>query len=154
MKRIAPKGSSAAFVLQALLYDSDECLIWPFRLSAKGYGLAVLNGVQKPASRWVCQLAHGMPAPDRNEAAHSCGKPSCVNPRHLRWATAVENQSDRVAHGTDNRGSRNGKTKLTDDDIRAIRSAAPNLPALSKAYRVSRGCISKIRSRQRWGHVQ
>jgi hypothetical protein len=153
-KRIAAKGSSEAFLREHIGFSGTECLLWPFRKRRTGYGLAVVNGVQKPASRWMCTLAHGQPPSPKHEAAHSCGTPSCVNPHHLRWATPVENQADRFLHGTDNRGSKNGKTHLSDDDIRAIRAAPPDLNSLVKRFGVSKGCVSKIRSGSRWAHVQ
>lgn len=115
--------------------------------------MAVVGGVQKRAHRWMCILAHGNPAIGM-EAAHSCGISQCVNPKHLRWATPAENSADKNLHGTDNRGERNGKTKLTAADIAAIRNAPPGLRALMDKYGISKGCVSKIRSGQRWGHVE
>lgn len=154
MKKIADKRSSEAFLRANVGFGSDECLDWPYRLVPAGYGLAVIGGIQKRASRWMCILAHGEPPFSGAHAAHSCGRPCCVNPRHLRWATAKENSADKEAHGTQVRGERSGKTHLTKSDILAIRSAPPDLIALMKKYRVSKGCISKIRSGARWSHIQ
>lgn len=150
MKKIAPKGSSEAFLRTHVSHDGEECLLWPYRTVSTGYGLAVIGGVQKRASRWMCILAHGEPPSCDHEAAHSCGVSRCVNPRHLRWATPQQNSADKVVHGTDNSGERNGKTRLTQADIAAIRAAPPHLKPLMERYGVSKGCISKIRSGQRW----
>jgi HNH endonuclease len=152
--KIAPKNSSERFLREHIAYDSDDCLLWPYCCNERGYGLAVVDGVQSLASRWMCQLAHGDPPSAEHEAAHSCGNPPCVNQKHLRWATPIENQADREIHGTTNKGERNGKTHLSAGDIRAIRAAAPDLKTLMARYSVSKGCISKIRSGQRWSHVQ
>lgn len=154
MKKIADKGSSESFLRAHVDHDGKDCLLWPFRARRTGYGLAVIGGIQKTASRWMCILAHGEPALPNLEAAHSCGNPACVNPKHLRWATPKENCSDKLAHGTENRGEQNGKTHLTEDDIRAIRAAPPDLVALMNRYGVSKGCISKIRNGQRWWYVR
>src|SRR3546814_17546473 len=51
-------------------------------LSDRGYGLAVIDGKQRAASLCMCVLAHGEPVGDRDQAAHKCGPPKCVNPRH------------------------------------------------------------------------
>lgn len=153
MKRIAPKGSSEAFLRQHINWRGQECLIWPFRKVKAGYGLAVVCGAQKRASRWMCILAHGEPPAPNFHAAHSCGNPPCVNPKHLRWASSKENSADKIIHGTEIYGERNGKTKLTAQDVLAIRKAQPNLKALMDRYGVSKGCISKIRSGARWGHI-
>lgn len=151
MKKIAPKGSSEAFIRKNVLFAEDRCLMWPYRTVPAGYGLAVIDGKQKRASRWMCILAHGEPSFPHAEAAHSCGVAGCVNPRHLRWATPKENSADKLLHGIHNRGERNGKTNLTPMDIEEIRNSPPDLKALTKKFGVSKGCISKIRSWQRWG---
>lgn len=154
MKKIAPKGSSEAFLRANVCATTAACIAWPYRLNSAGYGLAVIGGKQKAASRWMCILAHGEPLPPRNHAAHRCGNPACVNPNHLYWATHKENMADKKLHGTDNRGERNGKTSLTVADVKAIRSAPPHLKPLMEKYGLSKHAVSKIRSGKRWGHVQ
>ena len=153
MKKIAPKGSSETFIRQNSTFCGDECLIWPYRKVQAGYGLAVIGGVQKRASRWMCIIAHGNPPTAKHVAAHNCGNPSCVNPRHLRWATDWENSQDREIHGTVNRGERNGKSKLTRSDVAFIRAAPPDLAPLMERFRMSKHGLSKIRSGSRWGHI-
>ncbi len=153
-KRIAPKGASEAFLRANVGLKGDECLLWPYGKNDKGYGLAVIDGVQSAASRWMCILAHGTPIPPRVYAAHNCGNPSCVNPTHLRWATHRENMDDRLVHGTLNRGERNGKTTITEQDVRDIRAAPPVLAPLMARYGLTKHAISKIRSGKRWGHVE
>jgi hypothetical protein len=154
MKRIADKGSSERFLLAHVQFSGDECLPWPYGRNNNGYGLAVIGGVQKTASRWMCLLAHGEPSPPRIHAAHNCGNPQCVNPRHLRWASHAENMADKVRHGTLNRGERNGKTHLSEDDVRAIRAAPPDLAPLMARYGLTKGGLCKIRTGKRWGHIK
>lgn len=152
-KQIADKGATEAFLKLHVSETSEQCLPWPFGKRQAGYGLAVVGGVQKHASRWMCILAHGDAPTESHQAAHSCGNPECVNPRHLRWATPKENCADKYTHGTHIFGEASGKTPLSEDDVRAIRSAPPDLVALVQRYGVSKGCISKIRSGKRWPHV-
>jgi HNH endonuclease len=152
-KKIADKGATAAFLMANLSYDGDDCLLWPYAKKSKGYGLAVIGGVQKAASRWMCILTYGYPPDGKNHAAHSCGNPSCVNPRHLQWKTHAENMQDKNKHGTNIYGERNGKTRLTADDVRAIRAAPNDLAPLMKQYGMTRQGLVKIRSGARWGHI-
>ena len=154
-KKIADKGATEAFLRAHVNYDGDECLKWPYCTNDRGYGLAVIGGKQRGAHRLMCMLAHGEPPTPEHEAAHSCGKghEGCVNPKHLRWATHKENCRDMFIHGTLNIGERNAKTKITEDDVRAIRAAPPILAPLMQRYGMSKHAISKIRSGKRWGHV-
>lgn len=153
-KKIAPHGSSEAFIRAHINHaEKDKCLIWPYRLNDRGYGLAVINGDQKTASRWMCILAHGTPVNTKLHSAHNCGNPACVNPNHLRWATPRENSLDRFIHGTDNRGERNPKTTITDQDVLFIRSAPPNLDVLCEKFGLKKHTISKIRRSKTWKHI-
>lgn len=83
-------------------FDRDECLRWPFAYRSNGYGSVTLEGRHTTASRAMCLLAHGEPKVSSMDAAHSCGNGhlGCVNPKHLRWATHLENMADAVAAGT------------------------------------------------------
>lgn len=147
-------GSSEAFLRQHVDATTNDCIEWPYGKNGNGYGLAVVGGIQRTASNWMCRLAHGEPFLIWGQAAHSCRNPGCVNPRHLRWATHAENMADKNEDGTSNHGERNGKTKLTADDVRAIRAAPPKLGPLMEKYGMSRDGIVKIRNRTRWAHVQ
>jgi hypothetical protein len=68
--------------------------------------------------------AHGEPPTARHEAAHSCGKGhlGCVHPGHLSWKTRNENRADMVRHGMLPRGTIVSTNKLTEDQVREIRS--------------------------------
>jgi len=132
-------------------HNDDECLIWPFGKDGRGYG-KVTHSFSRRANRVMCMLAHGEPPEGRPDSAHSCGVPSCVNPRHLRWASESENMMDRVAHGTANRGERHGCSKLTADDVRKIKSLSGSASSFSVAVRfgVGQEAIQKIWRGERW----
>jgi hypothetical protein len=136
-------------------YAGDDCLIWPFAVGKDGYGRVHRPGssVMTTASNSMCEQAHG-PRPASHECAHSCGNGhrACVNPRHLRWATPTENQADRILHGTTNRGARQWTARLTEDDIREIRSLSGVMPQteIAALFGVGQDHISRIISRQVW----
>lgn len=136
-------------------HDSDECLNWPFAKSAHGYGIMKIRGVRAmTASRVMCALAHGNPPSEAHDAAHSCGNRLCVNPRHLRWATAKENAADMVLHGTDPSGEKNYAAKLSLDDVRKIRDrhsrGGESFSALGKAFGVSGSNVAQICREATW----
>lgn len=110
----------------AINYAADDCLEWPFARTPVGYGVITHNGRQTTAQRVLCDIVHGEAPTDEHEVAHSCGNghKGCVNPRHVRWATHIENCSDRTAHGT----HRNMPRKLSDMDMLTIREIAPFMP--------------------------
>lgn len=140
--------------LRALVGTQEQgCIEWPYAKTPTRHGLATVDGVQRTANHWMCRLAHGEPYLIWRHAAHRCNNPSCVNPNHLRWATHAENMADKERNGTVARGENNGRTSLTEADVRAIRAAPPKLGPLMEHYGMSRHGISKIRSGKRWGHV-
>lgn len=95
------KGMPLAWIDEHRNYSGDECLIWPFARTQKGYGTVKIDRRTTSVHRIMCEALNG-PAPENMQAAHSCGQgfAGCVNPRHLRWATAAENTDDKIRHGT------------------------------------------------------
>lgn len=148
------KGEARAFFERALAYEGDECLIWPFWRNNKGYGEVKCDGAMEFAHRQICKEAHGQPPNPKDEAAHSCGngKLGCITKRHLSWKTRVENQADRLIHGTAPRGTKCGTNKLSEDQIRKIRAMSGKVRQRDMAEQcgVSQSLISVICSRQRW----
>jgi len=152
----ATPGAPAAFLLDiAIPFNQSECLLWPFGKDRRGYGHIDLQdrGRTKLAHRLVCTLVHGAPATPNLEAAHNCGNSSCVNPRHLRWATPKENQSDKIKHGTTNRGERCATSRLTKTDVIQIRELALTMKQVDIAakFGVSSSAIRHIIRRKNWG---
>lgn len=135
-------------------YKGDGCLKWPFSVGDHGRGAVVMNGNGMSAPRAMCTLAHGGPPTSEHEAAHSCGKghEGCVNPNHLRWATASENRMDMIDHGTFRRGEKVNTAKLTADQVREIRHIGRSQSGRSLAQRfdVSPAAISAILTRRAW----
>ena len=138
-------------------YRGAECLIWPFARLRNGYAAVRDRGTVAVASRVMCELAHG-PAPTAgHEAAHSCGRghDGCVNPDHLRWATHLENVGDQEDHGTVVWGEASPSSKLTEDDVRAIRKmdGAATRREIGDKFGVSRQTAKDVILRRRWGRL-
>lgn len=146
------KGAALAWLRQHVRHEGDECLLWPFPSKHRGYGITRFRGRSRAASNIMCILAHGEPVGAAIEAAHSCGNPSCCNPNHLRWATRTENEHDRFAHGTSNRGERNGMSKITSEVAAVIRSLRGRLPQKQVAaqFGIAISTVSQIQSGKRW----
>ena len=122
--RITPK---VHWLADHMDYSGDDCLLWPFDIDSNGYGRLMLGGQKRLAHRVMCWLVNGEPPPEKPHTAHWCGNRPCVNPKHLRWATAKENSADALRHGRVSRGSKHGEAVLAGK--KAVRSAfTPSLP--------------------------
>lgn len=152
-----PPGDPERFVRDiAFNYEGSACLEWPYARSSTGYAtLKIGFGKNAMVSRIVCQHANGDAPTPQHEAAHSCGNGhlGCVNPRHLSWKTHMDNEADKRLHGTLQRGERNGKTRLTEVEVRAVRADRGKVPIRETAsiYGISEVCVSQIQNRKRWG---
>lgn len=132
-------------------WESDECLLFPFSVGSHGYG-QLNDGSRRPslAHRYVCLKFHGLPVRSAMHAAHSCGNKICVNPRHIRWASRSENEGDKRRHGRDNAGQRHGMSKLTADEVVAIRNAPGFQKDIAERFGISRQHVSDIKGGRRW----
>ena len=149
-------GAAREFYENVVLpYDGDDCLIWPFTRSDNGYGAWNTDrdkiGVTI-VSRRLCIEVYGPPPSPDHQAAHSCGRGShgCVTKNHLSWKTRVDNDADKIVHGTTNRGERCASAKLTAADVRAIRDMPGTHKEIAKRFGVSHGAIQAIKARTRW----
>lgn len=151
-----PKGEPARF-LRDVVFNSaqDECLTWPYNRHDHGYGMIWLDGKPARVCRVVCAHFHGDP-PEGAHAAHSCGNPICCNPRHIRWASASENQMDRVQHGTHQRGERHPNCSLSEDDVRRIRVLSRTMlhRDIAEMFGIHRMTVGKIARRKAWAWLE
>lgn len=150
--------SCLAFLRKAVASDTDECIEWPFRITKGGYGQVRYGGKNQNAHRVALILSEGEPKDESLHAAHEpivCHNRSCVNPKHIRWATPKENMCDRKIDGTQPRmrGERHGAAKLTDAQVIKIRASSNLQRDLAEMYGVSIQQISRIITRKRWRHV-
>jgi hypothetical protein len=159
LTQYTPKGEAMYFYENTVLaYDGNDCLIWPYNRFPSGYGAMHNPNGSCRVSRILCEDVNGPPPTPEHEAAHSCGKGhlGCVTKRHLDWKTALQNQSDRLIHGTNLEGAAHPMAKLSDADVREIRSLVGTAThkEIAAKYGVSRNMISNILSGKNWGSVQ
>lgn len=88
---------------------------------------------------------------------HKCDNRPCFNPDHLFIGTHKENMEDMSAKGRATsvvlRGSKHGKSKITEKQAREIRSSSAPLATLSRIYGISFSAISAIRTGKTWTHI-
>jgi hypothetical protein len=108
------------------------------------------------AHRVVWEAYHG-PIPEGLAVCHTCDQRDCYDIRHLFVGTIADNNRDRDQKGRgaipDNRGTRHGMHKLTDEQVIAIyRSTEPGR-LLASRYGVAPSAITKIRRGYSWKHL-
>jgi len=92
-------------------------------------------------------LIHKGPIPTGMVVRHRCDNPSCLNPEHLLLGSQADNIADMVARGRQCLGEANGMSKLTDKEVKAIRSmkdAGMTGRAIAALFKISEGHVSTI----------
>lgn len=142
-------GKPKEFIERLLTEQHTSCVFWPFAKS-RGYAYTAWNGKYVSVSRLLCRLVHGDPPDESMQAAHSCGNGTkgCVNPGCLRWATQLENEGDKLIHGTRLKGDRSVTSKVTDAQVAAIRADTRKGNVIAQAYGISCAQVSRIKSRK------
>ena len=158
---------------------SDSCWEWKGK-KRSGYGRLWIGGKIFSAHR-IALLIEGR-LDDRLFACHTCDNPSCCNPAHLYCGTTKQNTRDMIARGRDkcmsnsegkargerhgmntnhgeNRryGERNPSAKITDKDVRIIRSLLDDgwtQQSIADHIGVSRTPIRRIKEGKNWTHIE
>lgn len=133
------------------------CLIWTGKLDRNGYGL-----VSEKRQRWsfahrvAWRVRHGdWPS---GVLMHACDTPACVEVDHLSDVAPVDNVHDAIQKGRlDNRGSKHGMSKLTEDQAVEIRrryaAGGVTQQQLADEYGLRQSTISMICSKRNWKHL-
>lgn len=146
------------FFRAAVLVETDDCVVWPFA-AVRGYGVVSRpgRGGYVRVHRLACELAHGLAPSRAHQVLHGpCHDPACFNGRHLSWGTPAQNAADKVRDGTALRGEQMSQAKLTEADVREVRSLrAAGVPCRLVAARFGIGerYVREIVRRRCWGHV-
>lgn len=137
---------------EAKFTKGEGCWNWTAGKYWDGYGKFKLDGRMQSAHRVAYQLHIGE-IPEGMCVCHRCDNPSCVNPSHLFIGTTADNMHDCMAKGRTASGEKNGSVKLTEEDVRTIRTMWENgirQNDIAKEFDVVPQTISKIVLHQRW----
>jgi hypothetical protein len=99
------------------------------------------------AYRMVAEAFLGLKPFNGAEVCHNDGVKLHNHYSNLRWDTHKSNHLDRIAHGSSNRGAKNGKAKLTADQIVYIRrrvASGAMQRELAEEFGVARPTISRL----------
>ena len=145
------RGEKLIWLRNHSAHEGNDCLTFPF----KCYETVNLDGIGHRAANIMLRFSDGNPPTEGHECAHSCGNAhkGCVNPQHLRWATSKENTNDQRNHGTFVKGERHGMSKLTERDVREIRTMKGSMTQakIGQKFGVAACHVSDILSGKAWG---
>ena len=135
--------------------QDDSCWLWT---AAKrgGYGI-FWSGVKQVNAHCFSYVMHRGEIPTGLFVLHRCDVRGCVNPDHLFLGTKGDNIRDCAQKGRMPRGQDRGGAKLTDEDVRAIRSehreTGTAMVKLAARYGVADRTLGQIISREKWKHI-
>lgn len=138
-----------------------RCLVQtPFK--GKPYlrvGLYDVEGILKTHAvhALICTTFHGPKPSPVHQVRHRDNVPTNNAADNVLWGTPKENQDDRRTAGTAPIGSNNGRSLLTEAQVKSIKQslkAGVTMTSLAKTYRVDLRVISKINSGVTWKHIE
>jgi len=128
----------------------DACWPWMGSIDGMGYGAIEHKGKLFLAHRRAYELANG-PIPKGEGyhgtvVRHTCDTPRCCNPAHLILGTQADNGMDMASRGR-------AVTKLTKDQVIAIRADTRPYSKIKQEYGLCLATISEIKRRLIWKHI-
>lgn len=136
------------------------CRLWQGAVNSSGYGYVYQDARPVLLHRWVVAAIHGWDAIAGKIVMHLCDHPLCYRYDHLRIGTDADNSADRVRKGrsASHAGTLNGRARLSEGDVCAIRSSATGergeIVAFARRYNVSEGAIRGIVKGRTWRHLR
>ena len=130
--------------LLAKVIDKDGYVVHCFSKNNKRYNVM--------AHKLVVEAFHG-PCPLGHVTRHRDGSRTNNKSNNLHYGTPAENSADMVGHNTQVKGETSHLSKLTEQDVIAIRKSSLTQSELAEHYGVSQGNISQILSRTTWKHI-
>lgn len=112
-----------------------------------GYLTVYVSGKTRKVAHVVAETWIG-PRPEGMEVAHLDGDNQNNNSSNLAYVTHSENERHKTAHGTSAHGERNGRAKLTDEQVKRIRELlfkGVNQVDIAISFGITQGYVSAIK---------
>ena len=141
----------------SLVAREGECLLFTGHKDECGYGRIFRDRKLVRLHREVWARDNGS-VPEGMVVMHTCDKPACIEPTHLRVGKQADNIADMDAKGRRRTltGSQQSQAKLTEQVIPAIRerlSSGDTCKSIADCYGVTEGAIRHIKKGRQWTHV-
>lgn len=147
--RVFSKWRKGRHFKRGPIFSPRECA---YTLMSNGYITVSINGKVRYLHQLVLEAYRG-PRPPGYESCHGNGDRADNRLSNLRWDTVSGNQGDRNAHGTSNKGARNGHAKFSAVQVRKIRnqfSFGATVPKLARKFGCHVETIRDIVKKKTW----
>lgn len=135
----------------------NGCWLWTGAVDSRGYGHLAWHGKNARAHRVAFELQHGQIPKGvgyhGTVVMHVCDNKLCCNPAHLVLGTHADNMADMKAKGrrkTINAGAKNGRAKLTSEQVQAIRADKRGKRTIAPEYGISPAQVQRVRLGKQW----
>jgi hypothetical protein len=136
--------------------DANGCEVWLLSCKESGHGQLRHLGKCYKVHRLRYQLEVGPLAPGQ-VVRHKCDNPPCAALDHLIPGTQADNVQDMISRGravhVPSHGEKHGCSKLTEEQVRAIRADPRGCVLVARAYGISKTNVKAIRRRKLWRHL-
>jgi hypothetical protein len=137
------------------LEKTKTCWLWTGTITGMGYGTIRVRGRYVFVHRYAWELGHRKLS--RWECVlHRCDNPRCIRPSHLWVGTQAENQDDKVGKFRQAVGEKNGRHKLTEEQVIEIRRRlrrGDRVVDLASEFNITRSSVRKIGLHLSWNCV-
>jgi len=123
------------------------CWLWFGSQDRDGYGKLIRQRKHVRAHRASFEV-HCGPIPVGMYVLHRCDMPACINPEHLFLGSNQDNMDDMMRKGRKCLRPTKGKTKLTPEQILAIRQDRRSLIEIAEEYKITSTYASRIRCKR------
>lgn len=127
----------------------NGCWQWRAHTDKDGYGVLPGDRKNTRAHRLSYELHNG-PIPDELIVCHHCDNPGCVNPDHLFIGTKKDNAQDALKKRRHYVGEKNGRSKLTEENVKEILHSSLNGQQLANKFDVTRHTVNNVRRGKTW----
>ena len=158
--KISDRGRVLSLANSRSYYKKRKNIILKPRLDRYGYFIAILYKNKKPYWRTVHRLVmdtfilNTLGKPQINHIDGNRRNNQVIN---LEWCTGSENKQHSYNIGiSDAKGEKNGRAKLTTENVVCIREQFKNgqkRKKLAEIYCVGQSNINKITNYKRWAHI-
>jgi hypothetical protein len=131
---------------------NSGCWLWTAAVSNRGYGQFYVGSRRVEQSHVAAYQMFIGSIPEGHIIRHRCDTPACVNPQHLLTGTHRDNALDRESRKRRKppRGTINGRCKLSESDILAIRESTEKTNKLATRYGIAPAYVRAIKTRRSW----